>query len=141
MLVKETSDRLFCLFCNKAKKLYFMERSVAFLLFFSIVLTIYFFGNYYIYLRGMQAIPDGSPLKSVFPWLFWLLAASYVAGRMLEHLFLSTFSDILVWIGSFWLGALFYLFITVVFVDMLRLINLYLPFFPGIITENMIRVR
>lgn len=114
---------------------------MAFLIFYSIVLLIYGSVNYYIYARGMQALPSGTFVKTLFPWVFWILAATYVAGRTLEKIYLSHASDILVWTGSFWLAAMLYFFLTVVFLDIIRLVNHFLPFFPALITGNYEKVK
>ncbi len=114
---------------------------MAFLLFFGIVLSVYFLGNYYVFVRGLQAIPEGSSLRTPYIWIFWILAATYVAGRTMENIYLSYLSDVLVWTGSFWLAALFYFFLAVVLFDLLRLIHHFVPFFPAFITANMEKSR
>ncbi len=114
---------------------------MTFLIFFSIVLGVYILGNYYIFVRGLQAIPAGSGFRSYYIWLFWLLAGTYVAGRILENIHLSHLSDILVWTGSFWLGAMLYFFLLVLFFDLLRLSNHFVPWFPNLIIENMAKTR
>ncbi|TVQ08361.1 MAG: metallophosphoesterase [Bacteroidetes bacterium] len=111
-------------------------RKMVFVIFYTIVLSIYLAVNYYIYMRGMQALPDGSMMKSIMPYLFWGLAATYVAGRFLERFYLSIASDILVWAGSFWLAAMLYFFLALVLIDLLRLINNFIPFFPAFISSN-----
>ncbi len=114
---------------------------MAFLIFFGIVLIIYLLGNYYIFMRGLQAIPAGSVIRPYYVWIFWLLAATYVAGRVLENIYLSKASDVLVWTGSFWLGAMLYFFLIVVLFDLLRLVSHFLPFFPAFIANNMEKAR
>lgn len=114
---------------------------MAFLIFFSIVLLIYGSINYYIYIRGMQALPDGSIFKSIFPWIFWIVVLTYVAGRFLEKVYLSDFSDVLVWTGSFWLSAMLYFFLFVLFFDIIRLVNHIIPFYPGFIASNYENVK
>ncbi len=109
---------------------------MVFVIFYTIVLSIYLAVNFYIYNRGMQALPDGSTIKTLMPWIFWGLAATYVAGRTLERFYLSTASDILVWTGSFWLAAMLYFFLALVLIDLLRLINNFIPFFPAFISSN-----
>ncbi|MBN2403504.1 MAG: metallophosphoesterase [Spirochaetes bacterium] len=42
----------------------------------------------------------------------------------------------LVWIGSFWLGLMIYLFLCILLIDILRASNHFLHFFPQIITIN-----
>jgi uncharacterized protein len=105
-------------------------RRMAFLIFFTIVITVYALVNYYIFSRGLQAIPAGSALRSWYIWIFWLIAASYVAGRFLERAYMSHASDLLIWVGSFWLAAMLYFFLVVLAVDLLRLVDRIIPFLP-----------
>ena len=49
--------------------------------------------------------------------------------------------EVMTWMGAFWLAAFFYLFLLVLFVDVLRAVNHFLPFFPGFITENHSRAK
>lgn len=102
-----------------------------FALFFSIVLLIYFFINFYIYKRGMLLIHDGSNLRIWVSLSFWVVVASYVFGRVIERFALSWFTDILTWIGSFWLAAMLYFFLIVIVVDVLRLTDLVFNWFPS----------
>jgi uncharacterized protein len=101
-----------------------------FLVFYSIVLSVYALINFYIYSRGINALPAHTAIRSAFPWVFWMLVATYVAGRVLERYYLSEASYFLVWIGSMWLAAMLYFFLIVFLADVLRLINFILPFFP-----------
>ncbi len=109
---------------------------MVFVIFYTIVLSVYLAVNYYIYSRGMQALPDGSVVKTFMPWVFWGLAASYVAGRFLERIYLSAASDILVWTGSFWLAAMLYFFLAVFIIDFFRIVHHFFPFFPAFITAQ-----
>jgi len=81
-----------------------------------------------------------SSWRTVYLVLFVLLASSYIIGRLLERVWLSAVSDVLVWIGSFWLGAFVYFFLIVLFCDMLRLLNHWLPFFV-LITQNYAQLK
>ena len=80
-----------------------------FLVFFSIVLLIYSLANYYIYARGMQALPVGMAFKKWYPWIFLFVAASYVIGRILERFWISPLSTFFTFVGSFWLALKEYL--------------------------------
>ncbi len=106
-------------------------KNYQFLIFFSIVLLIYSSINFYIYTRGMQAIPADSGLKTWFRWIFITLAASYVLGRIIERIYLSVFSNFLVWVGSFWLAAMFYFLLAVILIDLIRLSNHFIHFLPN----------
>ncbi len=115
-------------------------KTISFIIFFSIVLTIYGAVNYYIFIRGWQAIPQGSRYRIPYLIVFVLLALSYIIGRFLEKIYLSLLSDILVWIGSFWIAVFFYLFLIVVLIDLARLVNHWLPFF-NLITDNYAKLK
>jgi uncharacterized protein len=101
-----------------------------FITFFSIVLTIYGSINYYIFITGWNAIPGHCRIYYAITFLF--LALSFIAGRFLERRFLNRVSSLFVWIGSFWLAWFVYLLLFVLLIDILRLINFIIPFFPAI---------
>ena len=112
-----------------------------FLIFFSIVLAIYGVVNCYIFVRGWQAIPPGSTVRVYYAVAFALVAASFIVGRFLERIYLSRLSDMLVWVGSFWLGAMLYFFLIIYILDIVRLINHFMPFYPHFIRANYPRVK
>lgn len=114
-----------------------MTRTQIFIIFFSIVIVLYGLVNTYIYIRGLQAISHNSPLRVWFTVIFWFLAASYLAARLIERIALSWLSDGLVWIGSFWMGAMAYFFVILLAIDLLRLVNYLIPFFPDFLTRNL----
>ena len=102
----------------------------AFIIFFSIVFSIYGLINYYIFIHGLQALPTGSYLKYIYIVLFIILSLSFIAGRFIERLSISILSKSLTWIGSFWLAAMVYFFFIVIIIDISRLVNIFLPIFP-----------
>ncbi|MFH1197941.1 MAG: metallophosphoesterase [bacterium] len=112
-----------------------------FIIFITIVLAVYFGVNFYIYKRGLQAIPAGSPLKTYYIILFVLFAASFWIGRILERFYLSTISEVFVWIGSFWLAYIAYLVLGVLLLDILRLCNQFIGFFPEFLTRNYAKTK
>ena len=116
-------------------------KTLNFVIFFSIVLAIYGSVNYYIFIRGWQSLPAGSSLRAYYLPLFLFVALSYIAGRILENIWFSKLSDILVWIGSFWLAAMLYFFLIILFLDILRLINHFIPVYPEFIRLNYIKVK
>jgi len=107
-------------------------RNIQFIIFFSIVITVYGLLSYYIYNRGLQAFPSGTIGRTWYKIIFLFLASSYIIARFLERLWLSTVSDVFMWIGSFWLAAFFYFLLIVVLIDFVRLINLLVPVIPSI---------
>lgn len=105
-------------------------RTIQFLIFFSIVITVYSLLSFYVYSRGVQAFPTEGNGRIWFRSIFIFLSASYVIARFLERVWISTLSDVFTWIGSFWLAAFFYFLLTVVIIDIVRLVNLAIPFIP-----------
>ena len=114
-----------------------MTRTHAFAIFIPVVLVIYGSINAYIFVRGFQTVPQSSALRPWFVAIFWVVALSYIAARFLERVAPSSATNGLIWIGSFWLGAMAYFFIIIVVIDFARLVNYFLPFFPGFITRNI----
>lgn len=116
-------------------------RNITFIIFFSIVLIIYSLINYYIFIRGWKAIPVDSAIRPFYRWGFLFLASSYIVARILERIWLSPVSDIFVWVGSFWLGFMFYFFLAVVFFDILRLLHLAFPVYPWFMPSDPAKFR
>ncbi len=111
-------------------------RTISFIIFFSIFFAVYGLVNYSIFARGGQVFPPGSPWRRTTIAVFLVLALSYIAGRFLERAWLSPVSETLVWVGSFWLGAMLYFFLAVLSLDILRLANHFLPFYPHWVRDD-----
>ncbi|MCZ7602694.1 MAG: metallophosphoesterase [Melioribacteraceae bacterium] len=112
-----------------------------FLIFISIVLLVYVSVNYYIFSRGLQAIPKDSKLRTYYTILFILTALTFWAGRILENFMLNWFTETLVWIGSFWLAFILYYFLFAALFDLLRLLNHFIGIFPSVIVQNYEKVK
>ncbi len=108
----------------------------SFLLFFSIVFLIYGLINYYLLLRGWQAMEQAPQYKKWFVFLFLFFSLSFIAGRFLENIWLSFASDALIWIGSFWIAAMVYFLMSVLLIDLIRIADYYFNFLPAWINEN-----
>lgn len=102
---------------------------VTFLIFFTVFIGIYTLGNWYIYNRGMQALPTGT-FRSLFPWIFWIIAFTFIAGQFLERGPFTYFSQIVTYIGSYWLVFAWYALLMVIAIDLIRVANHYLSFIP-----------
>ncbi len=105
-------------------------------LFLAVFFTVYGLVNYYIFLRGWQAVPTDAPWKMWYIVIFLFLSLSFVIGRFLERLWLSDVSSVIVWVGSFWLAVMVYLFLAAVVFDLLRLANGVLHIVPGSTLAN-----
>lgn len=102
-------------------------KGTAFLVFFSIVFSVYGLVNLYLFLRGWQALELMPQYRRVYIILFLFLSLSYIAGRFLEKVWLSFFSEALIWIGSFWLAAMVYFLFAALISDLSRLILQSIP--------------
>ena len=91
-----------------------------FVIFFSIVFTIYFFGNLYIFLKGYNIIPRENRL--LYTIIFVALAATFIIAKVLESRHSTVFSDILNIAGGFWLAFLVYGFIFFLLSDIIFII-------------------
>ena len=112
------------------------SRRFQFIIFFSVFFTLYGILNSYIFWRGWQAIPDSSGLHLPYTVLFLFLSLAFLAGRFLERITLSRVSSVMVWIGSYWLAAMVYFYIALLFIDIMRLIHGIVPFIPETIYRN-----
>ena len=111
-------------------------RKINFAIFFSIALSIYALINYYIFIREWEAGGFQSTWRTVYVAAFLLLSLSFIAGRMLERVSLSWLSSTLVLLGSFWLAAMVYFLLFAFAIDIIRLLNFIVPFFPPFLTAN-----
>lgn len=104
----------------------------AFIIFLSIVLGIYFLLNYYVFIRGWKALPDVQTLRIVYIAVCILLFISYILSRFLERTRWVKLSEPFTWIGSFWLLAMFYFFLFIILIDIVRLLDYLFHFLPDI---------
>ncbi|MFI5252154.1 MAG: metallophosphoesterase [Bacteroidota bacterium] len=91
-----------------------------FILFLSIFLLAYSIINYYIFIRGWQALDLYPAIRIVYAVLFFVLYASFISGRFLERMSITHLSTSMVWIGSFWLAAMVYFLFFVLMIDLVR---------------------
>ncbi|MEK6755705.1 MAG: metallophosphoesterase [Bacteroidota bacterium] len=112
-----------------------------FIIFFTIFLTLYGLINFYVFLRGWQSIPPDSAFRVPFLVVFWFLALSFIAARFLERVAITPLSTFLVWVGSFWFAAFAYFALAALVIDMLRLTNYIVPWFPSFITDHHDRAK
>ncbi len=100
------------------------------------ILSIYGLANYYIFIRGLHALRPVGTWRVIYIVLFILLAASFIAAMFLERADIISIGKPLSWVGSFWLGAFVYLLLITAAIDLLRLINHFVHYFPSFITAD-----
>ena len=116
-------------------------RTLATLIFITVFFVITGLISFYIFIRGLQSIPPDSSLRHAYTIAFWIVALSFISGRLLENYLPAAVSHLLIWMGSFWLAAMLYFLISVVLLDLLRLANHIVPFFPSAITKNYAQAK
>lgn len=94
-----------------------------FLIFFSVAILIYFGMNLYVCWRGYACLPAKPTVRSIYLIIMTLLSLAYIAGRLIENLTQSTICNIVVWIGSIWLGVLVYSLLLFISIDIVRLVS------------------
>ena len=113
-----------------------MTRTVIFVLVVSLIFSIYGLANYYIFVRGLQALRPVGTIRVVFIAAFLILAVSFIAAMFLERADIFSLGRPLTWIGSFWLGGFVYFLLIVAAIDLVRLANHFVNFFPAFITSD-----
>lgn len=102
-----------------------------------IVLALYGAINYYIGLRGWQALGKLLPQGASVVWwcLLFLLAVSFFAGAMGGKYLPIAVGNVFTLIGSYWLAVMQYLLFFWLAVDLLRLAHRWTGFIPDVLKQ------
>jgi uncharacterized protein len=98
-----------------------------FVIFFTIVLSVYALINFYILFRAWHALAPLSELRTVIVLAAAFFVMLYPLGRVLERYTLSRVSEIIVYAGAVWLAEMVYLFLLTALVDIISAIAFFLP--------------
>ncbi len=107
-----------------------------FLMFITIFLTIYLGGNFYVFIRGWQALPVNTTARIIYSSLFLFTAFSFILGEFFERSGLIENNKILILTGSTWLAFLLYAIMFLMMIDIVRGLNFFFHFLPA--KEEMI---
>lgn len=107
-----------------------LMKHTGFIIFFSIVLSLYGLLNFYIIRRGLQALPATGWPRHGFIYILLILVLAYPFSRLLERFAHPAISQILVQIGAYYLAAMVIAFFALLVIDLFRLIHHFLPFTP-----------
>jgi uncharacterized protein len=110
-------------------------------LFFLIFFTVYSAVNYYLFIRGWQALQGIPSVRIIYLVMFLIAAFSYIAARSFSRILPMPIHDILTWIGSFWFAYILYVFIFIVLLDLVRLGNYFFDFYPQYVKDNYLSVK
>jgi len=106
------------------------------ILFFLVFFTVYSAVNFYIFIRGWQALSYIPALKPIYAVLFVFSALSYIAARTLTVNIPDLLYDILLWTGSLWFAFMLYFFLFIAIIDLSRLLNHIFDIYPAFIINN-----
>ncbi len=114
-----------------------------FLIFITVFLTIYLAGNFYVFIRGWQALPANTAARIVYSALFLFAAFSFIIGEISEKTGLFENNKILIITGSTWLAFLLYALLFIIVIDLVRVLNFFLHFLPAeeILKSNNIPLK
>jgi predicted MPP superfamily phosphohydrolase len=112
-----------------------------FIIFFSFVLMVLGGGGWYVYSRLSLAFPGSFVQTRLFIGLFIFVAFSFILGKILEFNHFYAISQPLLKFGAYSLGFMFYGLIAVVLVDLLRMVNYFVPIYPAVVKDNMALAR
>ena len=110
-------------------------------MFFTVVFSIYFLINAYIFVRGWQAVPSASAWRLAYVVVFLFFFSAFILGRVIERGRISLASEALIWVGAFWLAAMLYFVLVCAALDLARLVNHFIPFFPKAVTADYGRAK
>jgi len=102
------------------------------LLFYGAFLLLYGLINFFIALRGGQAL-SGSYPRLAWAWGIFVLLVSllFPVSRWLSHLLPHEISRALIMVASYWLGAMYYLFVIILALDLVRLADRFINLLPA----------
>jgi predicted MPP superfamily phosphohydrolase len=107
------------------------HRGAPFWIGIAITIAVYGSINFYVLRRGWKALAGTGVLRAVLLGLMLAGAVSVVAGRLLERVLPSLFADAVTVYGYEYLILILYLFLLTVIVDLVRLVDAFIPFFPA----------
>jgi len=116
-------------------------KGLNFVVFISVVIILLTSINFYIVKRALSVLPDNPLMKKIFIAAIFFSASAFILGRILEKYSVTFFSSSLVWIGSFWFGIMFYLFLSVLLIDLFRIVNHFILFFPKAFYNDPMRAK
>jgi uncharacterized protein len=91
--------------------------------FFIVFFSLYSALNYYIGLRGWQALEGAAYLRPLFLIIFLFSTLSYIFSKVVQRYLPTVIYEVIEIIGSFWFAFMLYFFLAVVLLDVIRVVN------------------
>jgi uncharacterized protein len=105
-------------------------------LFFTIFFTVYTALNYYVFIRGWQALTSYSYLRPYYIIVFVVVTYGYVFSKLLYKFLPPLVYDIWLGIGAIWFAFLVYFILILLGLDLIRLLESFFQFLPKFIYNN-----
>jgi uncharacterized protein len=111
-------------------------------IFAAVFILLYLALSYYIGLRGLQGLRSIVPSisKRVYWIVFWIIASAYIASMLLSRVLPEQVMSVLIFVGGYWLAAMFYLLLILPVIDIVRLINNRTRFLSKHIKVNLTKL-
>jgi len=105
-------------------------------LFFTIFFTVYTALNYYIFIRGWQALNTLPVLKPFYVVFFVIIAYGYIIAKVLYKYLHPLAYDIILGAGAIWFAFLVYFILFLLGLDLIRLLESFFQFLPKYFYNN-----
>ena len=115
-----------------------MQDLKGFIMFLTIVISIYVLTNLYVYIKGSLALSITGFSFWVYTALFIIVAILFPLSFFLRHTPYCGVCTLVTILGSIWLGAMFYFFLIGVLVDGVRLIDFFSHVIPTGVKERSV---
>jgi uncharacterized protein len=102
-------------------------------IFFSIFFSLYFAINYYIFIRGWEALAIIHELRIIYLITFLVFSFSYIIAKFLERWLPGFLYNFFLKIGSYWFAVMLYTFLSIFLIDIIRILNYFFHFIPNYI--------
>ncbi len=106
-------------------------RLTNFIIFFTVALTIYSAGNFYVFIRGYRSLPENTLLRRVYTAVFLFLALSFILAEFTEKSGITCGNRPLILIGAYWLSFLLYCILFIACIDIVRMADFFFHFMPA----------
>jgi len=102
-----------------------------FIIFITVFLSIYLSVNFYVFIRGCQALPKEGFIRIIYSVIFGFIAFSFIIGEIFEKTHLLPGNRFLILTGSIWLAFLLYIFLMILVIDIVRALDFFFNFLPA----------
>lgn len=110
---------------------------IGFLIFCSVFISI----NFYIFIRGLQALPKDILIQSIYTAVFLVFSLSFFVAFLLEGKVHPAIIAVSENIGGFWMVTFLYFLLMVLLADIVRVADYFFGIFPEVMRANFGQVK